>query len=156
MTIRPTLGYIKHLRMSKGSMHRTRFILKAIIAVSIVSILISGCTTVSSVERDVKSIIYDDGISKQEALAIARKSIINSKLNDYYKVWMTAISDEGDYYRVRVPAFALNEQTCVLIIEKQKGEILAFWQAENYKESFDGKSPRRSIEEWRGLKKFWP
>jgi hypothetical protein len=69
---------------------------------------------------------------------------------------MTAISDEGDYYRVRVPVFALNEQTCVLIIKKQKGEILAFWQASDYKESFDGKFPRRSIEEWRELKKFWP
>lgn len=123
----------------------------------LICLLVGGCATVSSVEKDMQLINYNDGISEKEALTIARKSIINSKLDDYYKIGTASVFNEGEYYRVWVPSFSLNDQVCVIIIEKEKGEMLAFWQAYNTEESFDGKFPnRRSIEEWRELKKFWP
>lgn len=122
----------------------------------LICFLLGGCASVSSVERDMQLVDYDDGVSKKEALTIARKSMINSQMNAYYKIWTASIFDEGDYYRVWVPSFSLNDQVCVLIIEKKMGEILAFWQADNTAESFDGKHTHRSVEEWRSLKKFWP
>jgi len=115
----------------------------------VLSTSISGCTTVLSVERNMQLINYSDGISKKEALTIARKAVINSSLDDYYKVWTASAYDRGDYFVVSLPSFALNHQECILVIEKERGEILAFWQAEGLDEITELIAPTRSIKEWR-------
>ena len=66
-------------------------------------------------------------------------------------MWTIDADDEGEYWRAIGVSLCLDTQYCVLIIEKTKGEIIAFYTTRSAKESADGKYPQRSLEEWRRI-----
>lgn len=121
-----------------------------------VCFLLTGCVTLSSVKADLQKVDGSDGISKKEAIAIARMSMINSKLDDDYQLWTANAYDNGaGYWRVVFSSLHFNRHECVLIIEKRTGDILAFFEAVDDQEAAIGANPAYSIEDWRRARKFY-
>ena len=124
------------------------------IGVLVLCCALAGCVTVNSVKRDLQHVDYHDGVNEKEAVAIARMSMIQSKLHHDYHLWAATIDDFVGYWKVVFLSLYLNRHACVLIIEKDSGDILAFFEAVDDKEAALGANPQYSVEEWRRLRKF--
>ena len=119
--------------------------------------LLTGCVTVNSVESEYTKINYQDGVSEQEAMTIVRKKLIDSGFYKTYPLWLVVSSDEGEYWRIVCSSLDsyIFSKTCVFIIEKINGEIIIIYKAGNSDETFDGRRPHRSIEEWKKNIEEW-
>ena len=127
-----------------------------ILSVLITCLFITGCVTLSSVKADLEKVNDSDGINRKEAIAIARMSMINSKLDDDYQLWTANVYDHGrGYWRVVFSSFHFNRHECVLIIEKDTGDVLAFFEAVDDQEAAIGANPAYSIEDWKKARKFY-
>lgn len=124
------------------------------ILVFLAVIFLAGCVTLNSVKKDLGEVNYSDGINQKEAIAIARMAMINSKLNNDYQLWACTINDFGDYWKVGFLSLYFNKHECILIIEKNTGDILAFFEAVNAEEAAFGSNPAYSIEDWKRAGKF--
>lgn len=121
----------------------------------LICFLLTGCVTLSSVKSELKKVDDSDGINKKEAIAIAKMSMINSKLDDDYHLWTANAYDNGrGYWRIVFSSLYFNRHECVLIIEKSAGDILAFYEAIDDKEASLGANPAYSIEDWKRIRKF--
>lgn len=126
-----------------------------IVRILITCLFLTGCVTLSSAKKDLQQVDYADGISKKEAVTIAKASMINSRLNEDYQLWTANAYDNGHaYWRVVFSSLHFNRHECVLIIEKSTGDILAFYEAVNDKESALGANPAYSIQDWKRIRKF--
>lgn len=126
-----------------------------LIKILLMCFLLSGCVTTNSVQRQAEKINYNDGVNQKEAIAIARMALINSKLHDDYHLWAANVYDNRvGYWRVVFLSFHFNKNACVLIVEKETGDILAFYEAVSDEEASLGANPVYSIEDWRRIKKF--
>lgn len=120
-----------------------------------ICLFLTGCTTLSSAKKELQEVNYGDGISKKEAIAIAKMSMINSELNKDYQLWTGNTYDNGHgYWRVVFSSLHFNRHECVLIIEKSTGDILAFYEAVDNQEAALGANPAYSIEDWKRIGKF--
>jgi len=117
--------------------------------------LLTGCVTLNSVKNELQEVDYRDGVNQKEAIAIARMAMINSKLHSDYHLWTATTYDNGvGYLRVVFLSLYFNRHACVLIIEKNTGDILAFFEAVNDEEAALGAKPAYSIEDWKRIRKF--
>ncbi len=125
------------------------------IRILLICFLLTGCVTLNSVKKDLQEVDCRDGVNQKEAIAIARMSMINSKLHGDYHLWTASIYDNGGgYWRVVFLSLYFNRHACVLIIEKDTGDILAFFEAVNDEEAAIGANPVYSIEDWKRARKF--
>lgn len=127
--------------------------MKTIVAFLICSLL-TGCVTLASAKKELQEVDYVDGVDQKEAIAIAKIAMINSKLNSDYQLWANTIYDFGDYWKVSFLSLFLNRHSCILVIEKRTGDILAFFEAINDEEAATGSNPPYSIEDWKRAGKF--
>ena len=115
---------------------------------------LTGCVTLNSVKKELNEVNYSDGVNQKEAIAIARMSMINSKLHSNYHLWTASIYDNGSgYWRVVFLSLHFNRHACVLIVEKDTGDILAFFEAANDEEAAIGANPVYSIEDWQRVER---
>lgn len=61
----------------------------------VLALLVAGCSTTGSVQRNYKRVVYSDGISKQEALFIAQKACFDDQYCRTSCVVFTAYVHEG-------------------------------------------------------------
>lgn len=116
---------------------------------------LTGCVTANSVKKHSQEVNSEDGINKKEAVTIARMSMINSGLDDDYQLWASNVYDsKAGYWRVVFLSLYFNRHACVLIVEKDAGDILAFFEASTDKEASFGANPLYSIEDWKRINKF--
>jgi hypothetical protein len=116
---------------------------------------LTGCVTVNSVKKRSQEINSEDSINKNEAVTIARMSMINSGLDHDYHLWASNVYDsKAGYWRVVFLSLYFNRRACVLIVEKDTGDILAFFEASTDKEASLGANPLYSIEDWKRINKF--
>src|SRR3989338_6663541 len=101
------------------------------IRILLMCFFLTGCVTLNSVKKELQEINYSDGINQKEAIAIARMSMINSRLHGDYQLWASSIYDYGDYWKIVFLSLHFNRHACVLVIEKNAGDILAFFEAVN-------------------------
>ncbi len=128
--------------------------MKTIVAF-LICFFLTGCVTLNSVKRDLQEVDYKDGVNQKEAVAIARTAMINSKLHGDYHLWTATTYDNGaGYWRVVFLSLYLNRHACVIIVEKNTGKILAFFEALNDEEAALGANPAYSIEDWKRIQKF--
>lgn len=126
-----------------------------IINILLICFLLSGCVTLNSVKSELNKIDYSNGVNQKEAIAIARMSMIDSKLHGDYHLWAANAYDNGaGYWRIVFLSLYFNRHACVLIIEKDTGDILAFYEAVNNEEAAIGANPVYSIEDWKRVRKF--
>lgn len=126
-----------------------------IISVLLICFLLTGCVTLNSVKKELNEVDYSDGVNQKEAIAIAKMSMINSKLHGDYHLWTANIYDNGGgYWRIVFLSLYFNKHACIFIIEKDTGDILAFFEAANDEEAAIGANPVYSIEDWKRVGKF--
>ena len=116
--------------------------------------LLVGCVSLSSVKEDLQKVSYNDGIDEKEAVAIARMSMINSKLDKDYQLWACNAYNFAGYWKVVFLSLYFNRHACVLVVEKNTGDILAFFEAIDDAEAAMGSNPPYSVEDWKRVSKF--
>ena len=108
---------------------KKEFHLMRIIYTPLIFFLLTGCVTLNSVKRDLQKVDYSDGIDEKEAIAIARMSMINSKLHEDYHLWTATTYDFSGYWKVVFFSLYFNKHECILVVEKSTGDLLAFFEA---------------------------
>ena len=124
-----------------------------IIIILFLCYFLTGCVTIDSVKKDLQKVDYSDGVDEKEAVAIARMSLINSKLNGSYQLWTATTYNFSGYWKV-VFLSLYYKNDCILVIEKSTGDILAFFEPETDEEKAIGSNPAYSVEDWKRLGKF--
>ena len=115
---------------------------------------LTGCVTLNSVKRDLQDINYSDGINQKEAIAIARMSMINSKLHGHYQLWACNVYDFLGYWKVVFLSLYLDTHASVLVITKTDGDLLAFFEAQTEEEAATGSNPVWFVGDWKRARKF--
>ena len=99
--------------------------MRKIIWLFVTVMLVSGCVTVDSINRNAAGINYSDGINAQEAKHIAQKYCLDQGIRDTF----TSFPEAEEYFfnpqgRWKVTFQKLNlSQTYVIFIDKKTGEI---------------------------------
>lgn len=90
-----------------------------------------GCATIESVNKGYSSIVFADGISKEEAKIIAQDELLLDQEKVNFAVSLPEAEDRGTYWIVvfmnkSVTIFSSRYLTWYLVkIDKQTGEILS-------------------------------
>jgi len=126
-----------------------------VIFIFCVCCFLPGCVTLTSVKEDLRKVDYSDGVDEKEAVAIARMSMINSRLHGDYQLWACNVYHFVGYWKVVFLSLHFNKHACVLVIEKNTGDILAFFEALDAVEAATGSNPAYSVEDWKRIRKFY-
>jgi hypothetical protein len=70
------------------------------ILVSLMIMLMAGCATVASVNKDYAAVKYDDGINQKEAIAIAQKQLYSEKFYDQYMLSAPDVKNKDGFWSV--------------------------------------------------------
>ena len=96
----------------------------------IITVMFTGCASVNTVNKNYSSINFDDGVSKEEAKLIAKKSLMESKSFGRYCFMDPAILKWGkayphpNYWFVRFTAKnPLATDHYIVVVDKRSGEI---------------------------------
>ena len=106
--------------------------MKNLIFLSImVVMLLTGCATAKSVDKNYSLINYKDGISITEAKLIAKKSLLESKSLGAYQFMAPKVFDRWESYRHQnywfvlfsPKAYQLKPSHYLVVVEKKSGKI---------------------------------
>ncbi|MBF0522508.1 MAG: hypothetical protein HQL24_05560 [Candidatus Omnitrophica bacterium] len=90
--------------------------------ICLTQILLAGCSTIQSINKNVSSIDFSDGISEKEAKIIAQKKMLDLEKKGYL-LSLPEAETRKNYWKVVFSSLEMNKDYFIVNVKKDTGEV---------------------------------